>query len=271
MAGAWDASALKGTSSSASSSARLLSTVGSAWCESTCVSPWPGKCFTQQATPSRNEPRIQAAASRLTSTGSFEKLRSPMTGLAGLLLTSSTGAKFQLIPSDLRPRATAAPTASARSASPLAPSAMAEGGCGRKVTRTTAPPSWSMPISASGPSTSMRSRISAPTSASVPMFLRNRQTERIFCARRKAAVSASRRVPGMSTITRRPGSKMLMSASMGFRHFGEVGRHVGIETAGPRQGLHHRVEALHQRDGVEVFVAGGHQRQLGARRAQRGG
>ena len=48
-------------------------------------------------------PRIHAAARRLTSTGSLEKLRSPMTGLAGLLLTSSTGAKFQLMPSDFSP------------------------------------------------------------------------------------------------------------------------------------------------------------------------
>ena len=54
MAGAVPASARKGLSSSASSSASDLSTAGSAWWESTCVSPWEvlhatGHAFGQRA------------------------------------------------------------------------------------------------------------------------------------------------------------------------------------------------------------------------------
>ena len=60
--------------------------------------------------------------------GVAEKLRSAITGFAGLLLTSSTGAKFQLKPMLRRPRATAAPTSCASDASPAAPSAIAAGG-----------------------------------------------------------------------------------------------------------------------------------------------
>lgn len=205
-AGACAARATKGTSSSARSAGSDLSTRGSAWCESTWVSPWPGKCFTQQATPSRAAPRIQAPARRATACGSLPKLRSAMTGLAGLLFTSTTGAKFQFTPRWRRPRATAAPTCSASRSSPIAPSAIAAGAAGRQVARATEPPSWSMAISAPSPMAWRSSVVSCRISASLPRFLRNRQTARMRSRRRKAAVAASRLVPSMSTITRRPGS-----------------------------------------------------------------
>ena len=61
---------------------------------STAVSPWPGKCFAQAATPSRPaSPALKATAWRATSPGSREKLRSPITGFAGFVSTSATGAK----------------------------------------------------------------------------------------------------------------------------------------------------------------------------------
>ena len=55
------------------------------------MSPWPGKCFAQAATPSRCSPSAKATAWRATSSGSREKLRSPITGFAGLVSTSATG------------------------------------------------------------------------------------------------------------------------------------------------------------------------------------
>jgi hypothetical protein len=66
--------------------------------------------LTQQATPSASLPAIQASASSVARSGSAPKERSAITGLCGLLFRSSTGAKFQLKPSALTARATAAPT-----------------------------------------------------------------------------------------------------------------------------------------------------------------
>ncbi len=44
--------------------ARSCSTIGSAWCESTLVSPWPGKCLPHAATPSACSVRMITAPSR---------------------------------------------------------------------------------------------------------------------------------------------------------------------------------------------------------------
>ncbi|GAA3419819.1 hypothetical protein GCM10018952_60680 [Streptosporangium vulgare] len=66
--------------------------VGRAWWESVWVSPWPGKCLAQAATPAPWSPEIQAAVCRETSSGSAPKERTPITGLTGLALTSATGA-----------------------------------------------------------------------------------------------------------------------------------------------------------------------------------
>ena len=57
------------------------------------VSPWPGKCLAQAATPADCRPSTQAAACRATSAGSAPKLRTPMTGLSGEELTSTSGAR----------------------------------------------------------------------------------------------------------------------------------------------------------------------------------
>ena len=57
LKGEWTAFA-KGISSTLSSSARVLRTVGSVKCESTEVSPWPGKCFAELNTPPSAKPRI---------------------------------------------------------------------------------------------------------------------------------------------------------------------------------------------------------------------
>ena len=75
-AGAVSASARNGISSRASNSASDLSTLGRAWWESVWVSPWPGKCLTQQATPSLAEPAIQASASSDARHGSAPNERS---------------------------------------------------------------------------------------------------------------------------------------------------------------------------------------------------
>lgn len=62
------------------------------------MSPWPGKCFPQAITPPSKVPRMNARASSDARSGSSPKLRTPMTGLAGLELTSSTGARLKLTP-----------------------------------------------------------------------------------------------------------------------------------------------------------------------------
>ncbi len=59
------------------------------------VSPWPGKCFAQAATPVDCSPRVQAAVWAATREASAPKLRVPMTGLSGLLLTSASGREVE--------------------------------------------------------------------------------------------------------------------------------------------------------------------------------
>eukprot|EP01136_Pigoraptor_vietnamica_P006260 Opistho-1_new@38983 len=130
-----------------------------------------------------------------------------------------------------------------------------------------------MPIRASGPITARRSAVSWRISASLPRFLRNRQTARICRLPRKAAVSASSVLPGMSTITRWPGWNVLMAGlgSVGLGDFGQMARLVGVQPARARQRLDHGIEALHGSDRIEVLVAGRRQGQLGAGRAGRCG
>ena len=205
MAGASLRTLRNGASSSLSSESLDLSTIGRSKCESTCVSPCPGKCLTQHATRSLRAPRSHAAPRRATSSAFAEKLRSAITGLSGLLLTSSTGAKFQLKPVLRMPRATAAPTSCASDASPAAPSAIAAGGCGRKVARITAPPSWSRPISALDPITSRNSAVSARTSSSLPRLSRNSATARMRQRRRNVAWASSSVLPRIPTMTSWPG------------------------------------------------------------------
>ena len=67
-------------------------TSGSPWWESTAVSPCPGKCLAQPATPAACSPLTYAAECRAATTGSDPKDRVPITGLSGLVFRSASGA-----------------------------------------------------------------------------------------------------------------------------------------------------------------------------------
>ncbi len=56
------------------------------------MSPWPGKCLAQAATPADWRPRIQAAEWRETRSVLAPKERTPITGFRGLEFTSALGA-----------------------------------------------------------------------------------------------------------------------------------------------------------------------------------
>ena len=87
--------------------------------ESVAVSPCPGKCLAVAPTPVLCTPRVQAAPCRATRSAVGPKLRTPMTGLSGSLLTSTSGAKVRVQPVRRSAHPTSAPTASvsARSSS----------------------------------------------------------------------------------------------------------------------------------------------------------
>ena len=61
------------SSSVASNDERDLLMTGRAICESTCVSPCPGKCFEDGAIPAAVRPRLTAVAYTPTSFGSVHK------------------------------------------------------------------------------------------------------------------------------------------------------------------------------------------------------
>ncbi len=88
-----------------------------------------------------------ARPSRATSCGLEPNERTPITGLSGLLFTSTTGAKLKLIPRMRSSRAVTAALKRASSSLPVAPRAIFPG---KRVTpsvrRATAPPSWSTAI-----------------------------------------------------------------------------------------------------------------------------
>ena len=90
--------ARNGTSSTESRRAQLAAITGSAMCESVPVSPCPGKCLAVASIPWSWRPRTSAATIRPTASGSSPNERVLMMGLAGLLLTSATGAKARWIP-----------------------------------------------------------------------------------------------------------------------------------------------------------------------------
>lgn len=83
--------ASKGTSSRSVSSARERSITGIARWESIAVSPWPGKCLAQAATPPACSPSTHARTWRATACGSVPKLRVAITGWSGSELMSATG------------------------------------------------------------------------------------------------------------------------------------------------------------------------------------
>ena len=106
-----------------SAASRSPSTTGRSRWESTDVSPWPGKCLAQAATPCRCVPSTKAATWRATSPGSEPKLRTPITGLCASTFTSATGARFTFTPTPARRAAIAEATSRVRSTSSTTPSA----------------------------------------------------------------------------------------------------------------------------------------------------
>ena len=71
---------------------------GVALCESISVSPCPGKCLMTAIIPLSCKPLTYSRAKRLTLYLSCPKLLIFITGLFGLILTSTTGAKLICIP-----------------------------------------------------------------------------------------------------------------------------------------------------------------------------
>ena len=67
---------------------------GNDWCESTSVSPCPGKCFAQAKIPASCIPRIYVLPYEATFSLSEPNERALMTGLSGLTLMSTSGAKL---------------------------------------------------------------------------------------------------------------------------------------------------------------------------------
>ena len=100
---------------------------GSTWWESWEVSPWPGKCLTQAATPAPWRPLTKATVCSATRSGSAPKERTPITGLAGLLLTSASGARSRSTPARARTAPIEAATDRVSSTSPAKPRARLPG------------------------------------------------------------------------------------------------------------------------------------------------
>ena len=84
-------SLLKGYNSRVSSLSMLYGNTGSARWESTLVSPWPGKCFAQPATPPSCRPKSIVVANLLTFSLSSPNERKLTICLSGLLLRSTAG------------------------------------------------------------------------------------------------------------------------------------------------------------------------------------
>jgi hypothetical protein len=91
------------------------------------VSPLPGKCLREAATPVDWIPSTMAAPSLATSDGSSENARVPTAGLSWRVARSHTGAQSTVTPSARSSQPMAMPTRRARSADPLAPRAMFPG------------------------------------------------------------------------------------------------------------------------------------------------
>ena len=94
---------------------------------STAVSPCPGKCLAEVSRPPLEAPRMNAAPSWATISGSSPNERMLITGLSGLLLTSTTGANAQWMPSARPSRAVTSPRKRAASSERVAPTAIAKG------------------------------------------------------------------------------------------------------------------------------------------------
>ena len=140
----------KGSSSRRRSVCLPARTTGRSKWESAEVSPCPGKCFATGRIPRESDPLANAIPRAAATAGSTEKARSPITGLAGLLSTSRTGAKFTSIPTARSSAAVAAPTASATSSFRQQKREQARAGGnqvnGGSFNRATRPSSWSTAI-----------------------------------------------------------------------------------------------------------------------------
>ncbi|MBT9154868.1 MAG: hypothetical protein DDT39_01554 [Firmicutes bacterium] len=168
----------KGANSTCSSTSAVRETTGRTAWESSPALPWPGKCLPTASTPASASPLAAIAPSWPTRRGSSPNERTPITGLRGLSLTSSTGAKFVLMPQATSSLPSAKYTRRTTSGSPspvlAAANAMALGQRGVPlVCRDTGPPSWSVAKSKGQPdgddSASLcRLAESVRTSASLP-------------------------------------------------------------------------------------------------------
>ena len=186
-----------------STSSGPIASVGSAWWESTWVSPWPGKCFTHAAAPDDWMPRTAAATCRETIPGSSPKARTPITGLRGSVFTSATGASTTFAPTASERSASARPTAAVASGSSTKPSCAAPGSVEPVVasTRVTLPPSSSMPTTRPG-RMPRSSAASAARSAASPRLCENSTAPArppSASSRRSHAGSDRPRNPGQST------------------------------------------------------------------------
>ena len=144
--------AANGSSSLATSTESSTSRTGRLRWLSCAVSPWPGKCLTHAATPVSWSPSSQAATCTATFAGSAPKLRTPITGLSGLLFTSATGPRSRSIPTAASSAPIARPVARVRTRSSATPSA-AGPSTGLPVeawSRVTSPPSSSTAMTAWG-------------------------------------------------------------------------------------------------------------------------
>ena len=135
-----------GYSSMESSLLRECEMVGNALCESVSVSPCPGKCLATGNTPPAMEPFMKRMAFCDTSSGSSPNERMPITGLAGLLLMSTTGAKLTWTPSSWQWRAMVSPNAKVRLSFRIAPIIPIFGNSMALLRRQPAPCSASKPI-----------------------------------------------------------------------------------------------------------------------------
>ena len=124
--------------------------------------PWPGKCLAVARMPFAWYVSTMAVPNRATSSGDAPNDRMPMTGLSGLSLTSITGARFMLIPTARISAAMTAAISRARSADPVAPTAMLLGKTVKpSVRRLTGPPSWSIATNSGMPAPSRAARLCA--------------------------------------------------------------------------------------------------------------
>ena len=89
---------INGGNSISSNRLRSCNKVGVCKCESTDVSPCPGKCLAVVSTGYCFAPAINALVVSITSPMVIPKARILITGFSGLLFTSTIGASTQLIP-----------------------------------------------------------------------------------------------------------------------------------------------------------------------------